>query len=54
MQGDGSVTGRSLGAELQVKGESRHGEAGQDATRWWAMARRKTLNFAEEASAVGL
>jgi hypothetical protein len=23
-----------LEAELQVKGESRHGEAGQDATRW--------------------
>ena len=37
MQGDGSVTGRSLGAKLQVKGESRHGEAGQDATRWWSV-----------------
>jgi hypothetical protein len=37
VQGDGSVTGRSLGAELQVKGESRHGEAGQDATRWWSV-----------------
>ena len=36
MQGDRSVTRRSLGAKLQVKGESRHGEAGQDATRWWS------------------
>ena len=36
--------GTFLGAELQVKGESRHGEAGQDATRW----------FIENASAIGL
>jgi hypothetical protein len=50
-----------LGAELQVKGESRYGEAGQDATRWLivrqdpvTMLRRKTLNFTEKASAVGL
>jgi hypothetical protein len=53
--------GTFLGAELQVKVESRHGEAGQDATRWWSVqpdpattARCKTLNFADEASAIGL
>ena len=53
--------GMFSGAELQVEAESRHGEAGQDATRCWSvqpdpatMARRKTLNFAYEASAIGL
>jgi hypothetical protein len=50
-EGEGSCrrTGRVcdvtfLGSELQVKGESRYGEAGQGATRW----------FSENASAIGL